>query len=86
MLIFISGFIYVFLLGFQQQNITHEHHAKSVIVSYALAAAMYYLIQGIFNHPPLIFILLFGSGSALGASLSILAHKWFRRPRAGEWI
>ena len=80
MILFISGFVYIFLLGIQQQNITHEHHGKSVLVSYLLAVATLYMVQGA-QQDPLHFILLYGTGSALGASLSIIVHKWFRRPR-----
>lgn len=80
MILFLSGFVYVFLLGIQQQNITHEHHGKSVVVSYLLAIATLYMVQGAAGNP-LKFVLLYGSGSAVGASLSIIVHKWFRRPR-----
>lgn len=88
MLIFIAGFIYVFLLGFQQQNITHEHHGKSVLTSFGLSAATFYLVQGLMANDAATFILWYGSGSAIGASLSIVAHKWFRKPAlaAGEWL
>lgn len=81
MIIFLSGFVYVFLLGLQQQNITHEHHGKSIVVSYLLAIATLYMVQGAAQNDPLHFVLLYGTGSALGASLSIIVHKWFRRPR-----
>lgn len=81
MITFLAGFVYVFLLGFQQQNITHEMHGKSIAVSYLLALATLYVVQGAVQDDPLMFVLLYGTGSALGASLSIIIHKWFRRPR-----
>lgn len=81
LIVFIAGFFYVFLLGFQQQNITHEHHGKSVVTSYLLAFALVFVVQGAVHESRWWFVVLFGSGSAIGASLSILVHKWFRRPR-----
>lgn len=80
--IFIAGFAWVFLLGVQQQNITGEHHIASATVSYALAFVFAILIQGMTSVSLLAFTLLYGTGSALGASLSIIFHKRFLRKPA----
>lgn len=71
------GFLLVFLLGLQQQHITHEKHAWSAVTSYLLAAAQVLLIkEAVVSDWLGIFWL--GTGGAIGASASILVHKRLR--------
>lgn len=74
MLLFFSSLCMVFLLGMQQQNVTHKHHGASVITSMGLALAQVTFIQhtaaGPFWHSALALWL----GGALGASLSMVLH------------
>lgn len=81
LMILVAGFAYIFLLGIQQQNITHENHFFSFISCYLLALTFAVLISELQNTTVLAFTFLYGTGSAIGASLSIVVHKrWMRKP------
>lgn len=85
MSVFLSGLLYVFLLGIQQQNITHKQHGWSAVTSFALAAALALVVQGAVQGRLWWFVLLYGAGSAAGASLSIIVHRrWINRGVIGD--
>lgn len=73
--LFVSSFCLVFLLGLQQQNVTHEHHGWSVIISFFIAAAQVAFIKQTVITEFLAAVLSLGCGGAIGASLSIVFHK-----------
>ncbi len=82
MIMLASSFCLVFLLGLQQQNVTHQLHGWSVVTSFAIAAAQVVFIKETVSGDYLTSILLLGAGGGLGASASILVHtRWIRRPR-----
>lgn len=81
MILFTVGFATIFLLGLQQQHITHERHAWSALTCYAIAAAQVMFVKEA-GTTDMLGTLWLGTGSALGASLSIVVHKRFMRREA----
>ncbi|MBE9538498.1 MAG: hypothetical protein IMF06_05405 [Proteobacteria bacterium] len=82
MTLFISSFFLIFLLGIQQQNVTHKLHGWSVVTSFAIAAAQVGFIKGTVAGEYVATVLQMGAGGGLGASLSIFVHsRWLHRPR-----
>lgn len=81
--VLLSSFCLVFLLGFQQQNVTHENHAASIATSFFIALAQTAFIRGAVAGDFWWTVTCLGAGGAAGASLSIVVHKRiFRRKRA----
>jgi len=74
MTLFISSLFLVFLLGIQQQNVTHRMHLWSMVTSFAIAAAQVGFIKLTVAGEYLATVLQMGGGGALGASLSIFVH------------
>jgi hypothetical protein len=72
MSIFLSTFFTVFLLGLQQQNVTHEHYWAAAATSVAIAAAQYAMISSVAHGGNWI---LMGCGGACGITLSMYVHK-----------
>lgn len=81
MALFIASFCLVFLLGLQQQNVTHEYHGWSLVTSYLIAMAQVGFIQITAGGDYLTSVMVSGTGGALGASLSMVVHKQIRRRR-----
>ncbi len=74
MQLFISSFFTVYLLAFQQQNVTHDHYGLAAVTSFAIAAAQFFMIKAVSNgawHE----LFLMGIGGALGVTLSMFTHK-----------
>ena len=71
------GFLLVFLLGLQQQNVTHEKHLWSAITSYLIAGAQVLLIKESVASD-WAGVMWLGTGGALGASASMIAHRALR--------
>lgn len=74
MMLFASSFFLVFLLGIQQQNVTHQFYWWSAVTSFAIAIAQVSFIKGTVAGDYLSTVLLMGAGGAVGASLSIYVH------------
>ena len=82
MILFFSALALVFLLGLQQQHITHGKHGWSAITSFAIAAAQVGFVQSTVGTDFATGVLLLGAGGALGASASMIVHRrWICRPR-----
>lgn len=73
--ILISTFFTVGLLGFQQQNVTHNHYWLAAITSMAIAAAQYVMITSVANGGSWI---LMGIGGAAGVTSSMVIHRKMR--------
>lgn len=82
MTLFISSLCMVFLLGIQQQNVTHEHHGWSLITAYLIAIAQTAFLKEAVAMDYWNAVFLLGTGGALGASLSMVVHKRFIRRRS----
>lgn len=74
MTLFIAGFVTVFLLGMQQQNVTHGKHGWSFVTSYLIAGAQVLMVKESVVADWL-GVLLLGTGGALGVSLSMVVHR-----------
>jgi hypothetical protein len=72
MSLFLSTFFTVFLLGFQQQNVTHGHYWAAAGTSIAIAGAQYTMIDGVAHGGNW---MLMGIGGACGVTLSMWLHK-----------
>lgn len=84
MTVFAAGFLYIFLLGIQQQNITHALHGWSFVTCMLLSLVFALLVRNAVTADLTLFVLQYGLGSALGASLSIIIHRrWIHRRRDG---
>lgn len=75
-MLFFVGLVMVFLLGLQQQHVTHGKHGWSVATSYLLAFAQVTLIQEAVASD-WVGVLLLGTGGAIGASASMVVHRKF---------
>ncbi len=82
MTLFLVGFATIFLLGLQQQHITHERHGWSALTCYAISAAQVVFVKEA-GGTDMLGAFWLGTGSALGASLSIVVHKRFMRGLCG---
>ena len=74
MQLFISSFFTVYLLAFQQQNVTHGNYGLAAVTSFAIATAQFFMIKAVSTgqwHE----LILMGIGGALGVTLSMLTHK-----------
>ncbi len=69
--LFLSTFATVFLLGFQQQNVTGKHYVLAGITSMLIAFAQYSMISGVAHGGSW---LLMGLGGALGVTASMWSH------------
>ena len=79
MTLLIATFLTVFLLAFQQQNVTHGHYALAAGTSFLIATAQFAMIRGVSTGAPDDFILM-GLGGAAGVTSSMLAHRrWVKR-------
>lgn len=76
MSLFLSTFITVFLLGFQQQNVIGGHYWLAAGTSVAIAAAQYTMISGVASGGDWWQM---GIGGALGVTLSMFLHKRMMR-------
>lgn len=82
MTLFFSSLFLVFLLGIQQQNVTHKLHGWSMVTSFAIALVQVTFIKDTVAGDYWATVLQMGAGGALGASLSIFVHtRWVCRPR-----
>lgn len=71
------GFVLIFLLGMQQQHIEHKKHLWSAITSYLIAGAQVLLIKESVASD-WAGVMWLGTGGALGASASMIAHRMLR--------
>ncbi len=79
MQLFISSFFTVYLLAFQQQNVTQGHYGLAAITSMAIAAAQFFMIKAVSTgqwHE----LFIMGLGGSIGVTLSMLTHKkWIKK-------
>lgn len=79
MLLFISTFFAVFLLGFQQQNVIHGHYRWAAVTSFAIAGFQFLMIKAAVAGSGWDFIQM-GAGGALAITASMYAHRrWVRK-------
>ena len=79
MVLFITTFIMVFLMAFQQQNVTHHKYKAACVTSFAIAVVQFLLYKAIITSA-YIGIVYMGIGGALGVTLSMYLHtKWRNR-------
>ena len=73
----ISTFFTVFLLAFQQQNVTHGYYYWAASTSVAIAGAQYVMISSVASGGSW---LLMGIGGAVGVTASMATHrKWMKK-------
>lgn len=86
MVLFFSTLALVFLLGMQQQNVTHGHHGWSFITSLPIAMAnvAFVKLAGVASFWEA--VLPMWIGGALGASLSMVVHRRFIRRARGAGV
>ncbi len=76
MILFLSTFVMVFLMAFQQQNVIHSKYKMAALTSFAIAIFQFSLYKEIITSD-YIGILYMGLGGALGVTLSMYTHtKW----------
>jgi glycopeptide antibiotics resistance protein len=76
MVLFISAYIGIFLLGFQQQNVIHGHYKLAAVTSFSIAVTQYLIINGVVAGDWTAVIQL-GLGGSLGIMSSMYAHRRF---------
>ena len=77
MTLFITTFVMVFLLGFQQKNVMHNHYYLAAITSFCIGTAQYFLTHGIIDmgYEAIIYM---GLGGSFGITLSMFLHNMMR--------
>lgn len=75
MLLFFASLITVFLLVFQQQNVTHKLYMWAVITSFGITLGQVFVIRGISIDSSYFNVMSMMGGGALGVVLSMLAHE-----------
>ena len=77
MILFLITFVSVFLLGFQQQNVTHEKYYLAMITSFCIAFAQFTVYREAVTAGTFEWIYM-GLGGALGIVASMIIHKKLR--------
>ena len=79
MILFLIGFVSIFLLGFQQQNVTGGHYKMAFFNSMLIALSQFTLYREAVasDFSDVVFLAL---GGAIGITLSMYTHrKWRKR-------
>jgi len=76
-ILFLIAFISVFLLGFQQQNVTHEKYKLAMATSFMIAFSQFMLYREAVQAESFEWIYM-GLGGALGIVSSMIIHKKIR--------
>jgi hypothetical protein len=81
----VSAFVAVFLLVFQQQNVTHRQYKLAALTSALITVSQYFVIKGVATGG-LIEMAFMIIGGMLGVLTSMKAHenmiKWFDRRKS----
>ena len=76
MIMLVSSFFTIFLLSFQQMNVSHGHYWLAAFTSMAIAGAQYVMIVSVTAGGSW---LLMGIGGAAGVTSSMFIHKKYVR-------
>lgn len=77
MILFFTTFVGVFLLGFQQQNVSGGHYRMAAITSSAIALTQYLMIINVVDSG-WVGVLYMALGGSMGITLSMYIHKKWR--------
>lgn len=72
--IFLTGFVTVFLYGFQSRNVNHGNYAWAAGTSFAIALTTVVTWE-LLDSVGWLEVLVYGSSGALGVTLSMVVHK-----------
>jgi len=75
MILFITTFVSVLLLSFQQQNVVHGKYKAAAFTSFLLAFTQYFMINAIVVSG-LISVIYMGLGGAIGVTCSMMLHRY----------
>jgi len=78
MTLFLSAFVTVFALAFQQQNVTGGHYRLAILTAFIIAGAQFVMIRAVAFSEWWEFLLMAG-GAAVGVVSAMYTHKrWVR--------
>jgi len=77
MILFLTTYVGVFLLGFQQQNVQHGHYKMAAITSSAIALTQYLMITNVVSSG-WVGVAYMAIGGSMGITSSMYIHKRWR--------
>lgn len=77
MILFLTTFVGVFLLGFQQQNVQHGQYKLAAVTSSAIALTQYLMVTNVMISG-WIGVVYMSVGGSMGITLSMYIHKRMR--------
>jgi len=78
MTLFFTTFIGVFLLGWQQQNVTHLNYKLAALTSMCIALTQFLMFKAVMVSD-YIGVLYMGVGGSMGITLSMYLHSRWRK-------
>ena len=77
LLLFVSTFANVFLLGFNSKNIMHSRYVLAFFTSLGITLAQYFFVRYAAEGGGLTFLMISGAGGSLGIISAIWIHDNF---------
>ncbi len=88
MTLFLAAFATVFLLVFQQQNITHKYYVWAVLTSFGITLGQIFIIHGIAADTNIVNVTMMMLGGGTGVVASMFLHErlvaWYDRKRTAK--